>query len=145
MESIENNGNNFLPNSTQFFYALWEVKSNFEWVMKIENIKKINDNLYEVEIDWLKYYVSYITRKYNFDSGYDKENKFVMDASVIMWVVDVDKSTKSSWVVFVSSDNNVTYLQFAYYDSEVDKVLINWYNNNLEIAFNAVEKYKWVE
>ncbi len=143
MEWLGNNLGGVSPKQSQLFEVTSDdIKSIFEWIMNVEKVGKTNDNLYCVEIDWLKYYVSYISKKYNLDTWYDKENTLVMDAAVIMWVINVDKTTKSSWVVFVSKDSNETYLQFAYYDREIDKVLINGYNNNLEIAYNAVEKFK---
>lgn len=140
MEWFENIIGKDLPKFNWFFDSTSDVKTDFESIMQVKNIEKISETLYKVIIDWKNYFVKYIPRKYNFESWFDKENTIVMDASVIMWVINTTNITQSSWVVFVSWDCNSPYLQYVYYDKEIDKVLINWYNKNSEIAFKAVHK-----
>lgn len=104
--------------------------------VKSQNISKVWEWKYLVWINWLKYYVCYINRKYNFDSGLETENKMLMDA----WGI-IDK-VSSAWVVFVSKNQSETSLQYVFYDKNKDQISYKENIENWELAFNIVERYK---
>lgn len=104
--------------------------------VKTQNISKVWEWKYMVWIDWEKYYVCYISRKYNFDSGFETENKMLMDA----WGI-IDKIS-SAWVVFVSKNEDKTYLQYVFYDRNKDQIAFKESDINWEIAFKTIERFK---
>lgn len=121
---------------------IWtETKDKLQEVLdevKLQNILKVWEWKYMVWIDWVKYYVCYIPRKYNFDSGFETENKMLMDA---WWIID---KVNSTWVVFVSKNEDKTSLQYVFYDRNKDQISFKESDNNWEMAFNAVERYKTI-
>jgi len=137
MHSVWENTKNSQRNETLKTQIVSETRDSLDHILSrkmLPNLSKISEKVFFVWVDGVKYYVCLIPRKYNFESGYETENKMLMDA----WSI-IDTSS-SAWVLFVSGTMDAPYIQQVMYDRKKDQIFFQATDDAGEKAFAMVQK-----